>query len=173
MAEVSGPGRSLYQYNSHHRHTSSASSNISYLPPYGSETYSKSAQAAGGQDIKTPDGAHITTTSPSQKQVVAPVSSRQDAPKTRGRSFSNLTNQVGTGAGLDPGTVPQGRNAGFGLGYDLEENKKRDSRRDSDILMRDAMMTPPHSPSMRPSSAMSMSDDNGQFHGPGSMVRRV
>ncbi|KAF9956533.1 hypothetical protein BGZ72_002704 [Mortierella alpina] len=161
MAEVSGPGRSVYQYNSHYRNGSSASatSNISYLPPYGSETYyTKAAQA--GHDIKTPEEARVAFP-PVQKQA-APVS-RYDAPTSRARSFSNLTNQVGTGAGLDPGTMPQGRNAGFGLGYDLEENKKRDSRRDSDSLMRDAMMTPPHSPSMRPSSVMS--DDNGQFLG--------
>ncbi|KAF9571224.1 hypothetical protein EC968_000820 [Mortierella alpina] len=164
MAEVSGPGRSVYQYNSHYRNGSSASSNISYLPPYGSETYyTKSAQA--GHDIKTPEEARVAT-SPTQKQA-APVS-RYDAPTSRARSFSNLTNQVGTGAGLDPGTVPQGRNAGFGLGYDLEENKKRDSRRDSDSLMRDAMMTPPHSPGMRPSSVMS--DDNGQFLSRGNVM---
>ncbi|KAF9285176.1 hypothetical protein BGZ68_004101 [Mortierella alpina] len=166
MAEVSGPGRSVYQYNSHYRNGSSASSNISYLPPYGSETYyTKTAQA--GHDIKTPEEARVAT-SPVQKQA-APVS-RHDAPTSRARSFSNLTNQVGTGAGLDPGTVPQGRNAGFGLGYDLEENKKRDSRRDSDSLMRDAMMTPPHSPNMRPSSVMS--DDNGQFLGRGNAMVR-
>ncbi|KAF9964121.1 hypothetical protein BGZ70_006919 [Mortierella alpina] len=174
MAEVSGPGRSVYQYNSHYRNGSSASSNISYLPPYGSETYyTKSAQA--GHDIKTPEEARVAT-SPIQKQAApgwekwlrVPPVSRYDAPTSRARSFSNLTNQVGTGAGLDPGTVPQGRNAGFGLGYDLEENKKRDSRRDSDSLMRDAMMTPPHSPNMRPSSVMS--DDNGQFLGRGNAM---
>ncbi|KAG0262325.1 hypothetical protein BG011_000078 [Mortierella polycephala] len=160
MAEVSGPGRSIYQYNSHYRNTSSTSTN-SYLPPYTSEGYYK-PPTVGLDSVKAPEEARIAT-SPSQKQA-SPIS-RFDMPTSRSRSFSNLTNQIGTGAGLDPGSVKQGRDAGFGLGYDLEDNKKRDSRRDSDIMMGEAMTTPPHSPGIRPSSTLSDYSDLFASHG--------
>ncbi|KAF9188501.1 hypothetical protein BGZ51_000538 [Haplosporangium sp. Z 767] len=161
MAEVSGPGRSVYQYNSHYRNASSTSSTNSYLPPYTSDGCYKSP-TVGFDTVMVPEEARIAT-SPSQKQA-SPIS-RFDMPTLRSRSFSNLTNQIGTGAGLEPDSVKQGRDAGFGLGYDLEDNKKRDSRRDSDIMMGEAMMTPPHSPGIRPSSALSDYNDSSVSHG--------
>ncbi|KAF9354131.1 hypothetical protein BGX26_008048 [Mortierella sp. AD094] len=162
MAEVSGPGRSVYQYNSHHRNASSTSSTITFLPPYASDGYEKSG--AQFNSVAHPEEAKIAN-SPSEKK-----SSRYDLPTSRSRSFSNLTNQVGTGAGLEPGSVQQGRNEGFGygLGYDLEESWKRDSRRNSDIILRDAVMTSPHSPQLRPSSVIS--DDFGQIVGRGGVM---
>ncbi|KAG0369368.1 hypothetical protein BGZ54_010126 [Gamsiella multidivaricata] len=164
MAEVSGPGPSIYQYNnSHYRDANSTASSISFLPPYGHGAYSKSTVT--GCDSVTPPEEVFIANSSSQK---IGLSTRCELPMTRTRSISNLTNQVGTGAGLDPGSVQQGRNAGFGLGYDLEENRKRDSRRDSDITLGNAIMTPPHSPMLRPSSVTL--DDNGQVIGRGGIL---
>ncbi|KAF9165254.1 hypothetical protein BGX21_009617 [Mortierella sp. AD011] len=162
MAEVSGPGRSVYQYNSHQRGASSTSSIITYLPPYAGNGYEKSEEKFSS--VAYPDEAKIANT-PSEKR-----SSRYNLPNSRSRSFSNLTNQVGTGAGLEPGSVQQGRNEGFGygLGCDLEDNWKRDSKRNSDIILRDAVMTSPHSPQLRPSSAIS--DDFGQVAGRGGVT---
>ncbi|KAF9941334.1 hypothetical protein BGZ65_004050 [Modicella reniformis] len=105
MAEVSGPGRSVHQYNSHQRNTSSTSSTATFLPPYGQDTVT-------------------------------------------------IPNQVGTGVGLEPGAIQQGRNTGFGLGY-AEANRQRHSRKDSDIFLKNAIKTPPHSPYLRPSSVVS------------------
>ncbi|KAI1315908.1 hypothetical protein EDD11_000222 [Mortierella claussenii] len=164
MAEVSGPGRSIYQYSSHYRSSSSASSSISSLPPYGGgENYVKAVSA--GYDIVTPPQEARIASYPIEKKTLGP--SRYELSTTRPRSYSNLTNQVGTGAGLDPGSVQQGRNAGFGLGYDIEMNK-RDSRRGLDLVLQDAMVTPPHSPRLRPSSVIS--DDNGQIIGRGGVL---
>ncbi|GJJ75778.1 hypothetical protein EMPS_08136 [Entomortierella parvispora] len=222
MAEMSGPGRSVYQYESHHRQgtSGSATSSISYLPPYGLASGAGATHHGEGvTDTKSPhqDPASPTQVSglgcsvpsspsqpppagfaqdmnyhhqqqpqsPSQKQAsdfeevsspstpVPPSSSgvlplprptstahMMTTPTTRARSYSNLTNRVGTGVGLDPGSVPQGRNAGFGLGYDLEECEvgEKDRRRDSDMMMMSAAMmdSPPSSPHLRPSSALSM-----------------
>ncbi|KAG0052489.1 hypothetical protein BGZ83_002519 [Gryganskiella cystojenkinii] len=118
--------------------------------------------------------------SPSQKQALDfPALSPPALITTRARSYSNLTNRVGTGAaGFDPDSVPQGRNAGFGfgLGYDLEELELgrngerggnngglRDRLRDSDMMMMsEAMESPQASPHLRPSSALSM--DLPHFH---------
>lgn len=129
-----------------HRKNESAASSISYLPPYGEDSAAKATPRLSEQH-------------PQPRQHPNAVNSTHEGGMAKSGSFSLLSYKVGTGAGLDPETVPQGRNAGFGLGYDLEDNKKRDTRRDSDILMRDAMMTPPHSPNMRPLSMMS--DDGG------------
>ncbi|KAF9375924.1 hypothetical protein CPB97_011148 [Podila verticillata] len=130
-----------------HRKNESTASSISYLPPYGEDSATKATPRPSEQ-------------SPQPRQHPNAVnSSTHEGGMAKSGSFSLLSYRVGTGAGLDPEMVPQGRNAGFGLGYDLEDNKKRDTRRDSDILMRDAMMTPPHSPNMRPLSMMS--DDGG------------
>ncbi|KAI9240752.1 MAG: hypothetical protein BYD32DRAFT_407632 [Podila humilis] len=130
-----------------HRKNESAASSVSYLPPYGEDSAAKATPRPSEQP-------------PQPRQHPNAVnSSTHEGGMAKSGSFSLLSYKVGTGAGLDPETVPQGRNAGFGLGYDLEDNKKRDTRRDSDILMRDAMMTPPHSPNLRPLSMMS--DDGG------------
>ncbi|KAF9433311.1 hypothetical protein BGZ76_009619 [Entomortierella beljakovae] len=163
MAEVSGPGRSIYQYNSHHRNTSSTASSVTYLPPYASDGYEKSG-VMQYDSVAQPEEVRIAN-SPSEKK-----SSRYELPNSRSRSFSNLTNQVGTGAGLEPGSVQQGRNEGFGygLGYDLEDSWKMDSRRNSGIILRDAVQTSPHSPKMRPSSVIS--DDYGQIVGRGGVL---
>ncbi|KAK3828994.1 MAG: hypothetical protein J3Q66DRAFT_383598 [Benniella sp.] len=150
MAEV-------YQNSSRHGDAPSSSS-VSFLPPYGTEDKS----AAAGHDGVTPSTEAGPTSSPTQRKPMP--AARYQLPMTRERSFSKLTNKVGTGAGLEPGAVQQGRNAGFGLGYDIEEHK-RHLRRDSDIILRDACMTPPHSPIVRPSSVVL--DENGMVNGPG------
>ncbi|KAG0362149.1 hypothetical protein BG005_006493 [Podila minutissima] len=148
MAESSANAKSsLFGF---HRKNESTASSISYLPPYGEEIAAKPSPHQSD--------AHLQP----RQHPNAVNSSTHEGGMAKSGSFSLLSYKVGTGAGLDPETVPQGRNAGFGLGYDLEDNKKRDSRRDSDILMRDAMMTPPHSPSMRP---LSMISDDGMYLG--------
>ncbi|KAF8927831.1 hypothetical protein BGZ58_010084 [Dissophora ornata] len=162
VPKPSSQNRSLYPYGSQRHSAGSAASSVPYLPPYDVETYSKPGTMEHGNAVTPPKEAH-TATPPSQK--IALSSSRYEMPTTRSTSYSSLTNQVGTGAGLDPGSVQQGRNAGFGLGYDLEESTKRSSWRYSDVSLRDAIMTPPHSPGLRPSSVIS--DDNGQMFGGG------
>ncbi|KAF9362294.1 hypothetical protein BGX34_006434 [Mortierella sp. NVP85] len=146
MAEV-------YQ-NSSRQGNAPSSSSVSFLPPYGTEDKG----ATVGHDGVTPSTEAGPTSSPIQRRSMSAARHQLQ------RSFSNLTNQVGTGAGLEPGAVQQGRNAGFGLGYDIEEHK-RHLRRDSDIILRDACMTPPHSPIVRPSSVAL--DENGMVNGPG------
>ncbi|KAF9109181.1 hypothetical protein BGX27_007890 [Mortierella sp. AM989] len=163
MAEVEGPARSIYKYNSHTRNTSSTASSVTYLPPYASDGYEESEAAKQQQqqhqqygNVAHPEEARISNTVNEKK------SPRYDLPTSRSMSFSNLTNQVGTGAGLDAGSVRQGRNEGFGfgLGCDLEDSWKEDSRRNSAIILRDAVMTSPHSPQMRPSSVISNDFDH-------------
>lgn len=156
MAEIP-PGQSDYKHDDHHRNASSVSSSVTYLPPYASEGGYKTAVA--GSDSMTPPEETLVATSPSQKRALP--AARYELPARKG-SVSKLTNKVGTGAGLEPGAVQQGRNAGFGLGYDIEESR-RHLRNDSDIILRDAVTTPPHSPFMRPSSVVS--DDNGMVTG--------
>ncbi|KAG0338054.1 hypothetical protein BG004_007381 [Podila humilis] len=155
----------LYGY---HRKNESTASSISYLPPYGGEDNSNSAtpktasprqnqsQGGGGGSEKKQQGRLYPTMS------INSSATHHEGGMTKSGSFSLLSYKVGTGVGLDPESPSQGRNAGFGLGYDLEENKARDTRRDSDIMMRDAMMTPPHSPNMRP---YSMASEDGRYLG--------
>ncbi|KAF9580288.1 hypothetical protein BGW38_003126, partial [Lunasporangiospora selenospora] len=143
--------RGIYDYN-HHRHASSAST-ISYLPPYGSD----------GHEYYDTDAAVKSPPKSQQFQQAYPTQYQrlQELPKSiivsRNRSFS-LTNEIGTGGiGTEPAIV-HARREGFGLGYDLDDYKGRDPRRDSDILMSEAMMTPPHSPGKRPSSIQGWKD---------------
>ncbi|KAG0232126.1 hypothetical protein BGX31_005264 [Mortierella sp. GBA43] len=152
--EAPGSGRS----DGHHRSVSSSSS-VTYLPPYASEGYTKAA-AAGHDSATTPEARIVI--SPSEKNDIP--AARYNLP-TRERSISKLTNQIGTGAGLEPGAVQQGRNAGFGLGYDPNENRGH-ARRESEIILKNAVITPLHSPILRPSSVIS---DNGMVSGRGSL----
>ncbi|KAF9407950.1 hypothetical protein BGZ94_002511 [Podila epigama] len=162
MAEASssfnGNGKGKGALLGLHRKNESTASSISYLPPYDDEeAYIKSNENNNNNNKES--------SRPSEhrlRQHPASSNTHHEGGMTKSGSFSLLSYKVGTGAGLDPEMVPQGRNAGFGLGYDLEEYKRRDTRRDSDVLMREAMMTPPHSPSMRP---LSMVSDDGFYHG--------
>ncbi|KAF9973092.1 hypothetical protein BGZ73_003711 [Actinomortierella ambigua] len=104
-----------------------------------------------------------SSSSPSSSSVASasPPPSFSSKPRERGvtRSNSKLANLVGMGhnfTGDHDGSlqamtsIEQGRNAGFGLGYDVElahQYEQQQNKRASAILMERVLNTPPRSPS--------------------------